>query len=65
MAKNKSRQATKVPLPKKQKRSFVITPIGGQESPTRRGTDGLLDAVLKPRLHELGFEGMALPEFIS
>jgi hypothetical protein len=38
------------------KRCFIITPIGDDGSSTRRGTDGLMEAVLKPILGDLGFE---------
>jgi hypothetical protein len=38
------------------KRCFLITPIGDSNSATRRGTDGLIEAVLRPALKELGFE---------
>lgn len=43
--------------PKEQKkRCFVITPIGEDGTDTRRCTDGLMDAVLRPTLAGLGFE---------
>eukprot|EP01037_Dinobryon_pediforme_P004129 gene4130-4179_t len=38
------------------KHCFIITPIGGDSTPTRRSADGLISAVLKPTLKELGFE---------
>lgn len=56
MAKKRSTRKTKESVVKKQKRCFLITPIGSQDSPTRRATDGLLGAVLKPTLQEMDFE---------
>ena len=38
------------------KRCFIITPIGGDNSSSRRATDGLIDAVIIPSLVELGYE---------
>ncbi len=38
------------------KRCFIITPIGEDSSDTRRSTDGLMDAVLRPTLEKLGFK---------
>jgi hypothetical protein len=42
--------------PNEPKKCFVVTPIGGADSTTRRAADGLISSVLKPLLHELGFE---------
>lgn len=38
------------------RKCFVITPIGGDGSATRRAADGLIDAVVEPTLLSLGFE---------
>lgn len=38
------------------KKCFVVTPIGGDNSATRRAADGLISAVIKPVLLEMGFE---------
>jgi len=38
------------------KKCFVVTPIGGDNSATRRAADGLISAVIKPVLFEMGFE---------
>lgn len=38
-----------------QKRCFVISPIGGDASPTRRAIEGLIDAVVEPTLKEMGY----------
>jgi len=38
------------------KRCFVVTPIGGGESLIRRSTDGLMDAVIRPILTNIGYE---------
>lgn len=40
----------------KKKNCFIITPIGADNTGTRRSADGLISAVLKPTLKELGFE---------
>lgn len=39
-----------------QKQCFVITPIGPDNSPTRRAADGLISSVIKPVLEDLEFE---------
>lgn len=38
------------------KKCFVVTPIGADNSPTRRAADGLISAVIKPTLKDMGFE---------
>ncbi|MGE8466125.1 MAG: hypothetical protein ACN6QE_08320 [Pseudomonas putida] len=38
------------------KKAFIVTPIGGADSATRRAADGLISSVLKPLLTELGYE---------
>lgn len=38
------------------KNCFVVTPIGGSDSSTRRKAQGILDTVIKPVLKEKGFE---------
>lgn len=38
------------------KKAFIVTPIGGADSPTRRAADGLIVAVLEPLLNEIGYD---------
>jgi len=38
---------------------FVITPIGDQESPTRRLADGLIETVIQPMLESFGYHVVA------
>lgn len=38
------------------KRCFLVTPIGDEASPIRRAADGLINAVLRPMLTDLGYE---------
>ncbi len=42
-----------------QKRCFIITPIGGDNTETRRNADGLIEAVIKPVLAKLEITGDA------
>lgn len=35
---------------------FIITPIGGDDSPVRRSAEGVIDAVIYPVLQGIGFE---------
>ncbi|WP_459198627.1 hypothetical protein [Bacillus subtilis] len=41
---------------KSNKRAFVITPIGNENTNIRRSAEGFIDAVIVPILSELGFE---------
>jgi hypothetical protein len=45
--------------PEKTKTCFFITPIGEESSPIRRTTEGLLRAVIRPTLEELGYKVVA------
>lgn len=38
------------------KKCFIITPIGSDNSAIRRSTDGLINAVIRPTLLKMGFE---------
>jgi hypothetical protein len=38
-----------------QKTCFIVTPIGGENTETRRAAEGVIDAVIIPALVELGF----------
>lgn len=40
----------------RQRVCFVISPIGGDSTDTRRALEGLMDAVIEPTLRELGFK---------
>jgi hypothetical protein len=43
-------------IPSSSKRAFLVTPIGGADSSTRRAADGLIASVLEPLLEDLGYE---------
>lgn len=47
------------------KKCFVITPIGSENSSTRRAADGLINAVIKPVLKDLEFETYVAHEITS
>lgn len=38
------------------KKAFVVTPIGGADSATRRAADGLIVSVLEPLLDDMGYD---------
>lgn len=48
--------AKKTEEKEQQKRCFIITPIGGDGTSTRRKTDGLIDAAIIPVLNELSID---------
>ena len=47
------------------KSCFIVTPIGGDETDTRRATDGLIKAVIRPVLKALGYDATASHEMSS
>lgn len=47
------------------KKYFIITPIGGDDSETRRATDGVIKSVIRPVLKELGYDATAAHEMSS
>jgi len=49
----------------KQRKAFIVTPIGSDNSPTRRAADGLISAVITPVLNKLGFETFVAHEIAS
>ena len=45
--------------PEKKQTCFIISPLGSDDSETRRKADGLINAVLRPILTELEFDTIA------
>ncbi|WP_430494080.1 hypothetical protein [Rossellomorea marisflavi] len=41
---------------RQKKKCFVVTPISGENTDTRRAADGVIDSVIIPVLEEMGFE---------
>ena len=50
------KEGEEVAVELERKRCFIVTPIGADNSSTRRSADGLIKAVIKPTLCDLGFE---------
>lgn len=56
MGKQKSSETTTEAGVSDRKTCFVVTPIGNEQTATRRATEGLIDAVVEPLLQKMGFE---------
>lgn len=56
MSKAKQQESPVAESNKGLRRAFIVTPIGGSDSSTRRAADGLISSVLKPLLDDLGFD---------
>ncbi|MCU9947542.1 hypothetical protein [Pseudomonas sp. PDM13] len=56
MSRKTNKEAAAESVEDTNKRCFVVTPIGGDNTPTRRAADGLISAVIKPVLAGLGFD---------
>ncbi|WP_346773453.1 hypothetical protein, partial [Pseudomonas viridiflava] len=48
-----------------ERKCFIVTPIGSDVSTTRRAADGLINAVMKPVLENLGFQTFVAHEIAS
>ncbi|WP_409268274.1 hypothetical protein [Pseudomonas sp. KCJK9044] len=62
---NRAPDAASVQSEEKQKKAFIVTPIGADNSPTRRAADGLISAVITPVLKKLGFDTYVAHEIAS
>jgi hypothetical protein len=65
MAKRKAARASKPKEEPAPKTCFVVTPIGDDLSATRRSTDGILTAAIRPVLTEQGFSVTAAHEIAA
>ena len=62
--KTESKKSVETSVSEDNKKCFIITPIGDENSDIRRKTEGLFEAIIKPVMSELGYEAI-LPQQIS